>query len=106
MSARVELVDLLERMGDEAADAAWLAGVAALEKAALDARAALEFRWRSYPRGELRALRRNVKQGLALCRLAMLTAEADRERFEVDRRLAEELAEQARRAKRVGQSAH
>lgn len=99
MTSRNELDRLLERGADDVADAALLVGIGLIEKACADARAALEFRWRSYPRGELRGLRRGVKAGLRLCTLAMLVVEVDRERFDEERRLHEDLAAAARTAK-------
>lgn len=98
MRARGELDRLLEHNADDVADATLLVGLALIEKACADARAALEFRWRSYPRGELRALRRGLRAGLRMCTAAMLVSEAEREQFEQDRRLADELAAAARQA--------
>lgn len=99
MTARAELDRLIERNADDTADAALLVGLALIEKACADARAAIEFRWRSHPRGEVRHLRRGVRAGLRMCTVAMLIAEADRERFEAERLLAEDLAARARAAK-------
>lgn len=97
MRARAELDRLFERhTADDVADAALLVGIAMVERACARSREALEFRWRSYPRGELRALRRGVREGLEVCRFATLLSEADRERFEEG--LAVHLEREAARA--------
>lgn len=109
MTARNELDRLVERNADDVADAALLVGLGLIEKACADARAALDFRWRSYPRGEVRALRRGLRAGSRLVTFAALVAEADRERFAAEVRLADDLAAAARAAKgrsRVAGSGH
>jgi hypothetical protein len=103
MGARVELDRLFERhTADDVADAALLVGIGMIERACVRSREALEFRWRSYPGGELRVLRRGVRTGLEVCRFATLLAEADRERFEegLAAHLAQQAAREAARAKR------
>lgn len=99
MARLPQLEQLLERHDvDDVADAALLAGLALIERQVGRTREAVEFRWRSYPRGELRALRRGMRLGLELCRFAVALAEAEREHFE--RGLHHELHQRAQRAAR------
>jgi hypothetical protein len=88
----------LERLdhydADEVAAAVWWTAISRLELAVQEARQGLDGRWRSYPRGELRRLRRNVAGAFALARFAV---ELDEER---EREFAEVVARQARTAAR------
>jgi len=90
----------LERHADDTADAAFLAGIAMIERACAAARESVEFRWRSWPRGEFRRLRGSIRLGLLICRFAVLTREADQERWDeatAAARMLEELNARARR---------
>lgn len=88
MTARNELERFGARYGDEVANVVWTAALGMLEQAAAAAREGIWGRWRTYPRGELKRLRRDVARGLALARLAVaLQDEADAS----DRDLAEDL---------------
>jgi hypothetical protein len=70
----------VDRYGDEAAEVAWMAGLAWLERAADSAREGKWGRFRHYPGGELRRLRLDVSRALQLCRdndlMRALTQEA------------------------------
>lgn len=72
----------LERHGERAAETAWLASLAMVERAAQDAREGQWGRWQFYPRGELRRLRGEIAAALELARLAAYSQQAvnDRER--------------------------
>lgn len=98
--AAAGLVRFLEETCD-APEVLWCAGLALLERGVVDARErSAHFRHR--PSSDLRRLRREVAQGLRLCRLAAHLQVADDERegelHEELRRLAEEAGRQARRA--------
>jgi hypothetical protein len=98
VTRRRELDALLDRHADDLADACLLAGVALIERACSRSRESVDFRWRSYPRGELRALRRSLQQGIALARMGCLMREVDDERWlerEQRRELAQELLDRA-----------
>lgn len=102
--AQRALAAFLEQYADETGDAAFLAGIAIIERACARARESLDFRWRSWPRGEMRAFRRSIKIGLLMCRFGVLTKEAEDERWDQRAdaaRLAEDLrARAARKAQR------
>lgn len=90
----------LEHHTDDTADAAFLAGVAMIERACERARESVDYRWRSFPRGELRAFRRSLKLGLLMCRFAVLAREADDQRWDelaAAAQLAEDLRARTRR---------
>jgi hypothetical protein len=81
--------------GDETAEIVWAASLTMLEQAAKRAGEGTWGRWRNFPRGELRRLRRDVARALELARLAVaLEAEADAAGAD----LAEELHRAARAA--------
>lgn len=78
MTKTSELERFGARYGDEVASVVWTAALGMLEQAAKAAREGNWGRWRNYPRGELRRLRRDVARALELARLAVaLQAEAD-----------------------------
>lgn len=66
----------LERYS-EAPEVMWTAAVAWIERAAADARAASGRRWRHYPQGEIRRLRRELAGALMLARLAAAMQEEE-----------------------------
>jgi hypothetical protein len=81
------LAFFLERYGDAAAEAVWLASLAMLERAIRDAREG-PGRWRLNPSGELRRLRRDVAGALLMARVAVELQDATQVRFdELDRDL-------------------
>lgn len=69
----------LERVGEEAAEVAWQAAGAWLERAARESRDGHFGRFRYYPQGELRRLRRDVKHALELARFAVALQEEENE---------------------------
>lgn len=98
------LAAYVERRGDRAAEVAWEASLALIVKAVDDAREGRFGRWRAYPRGELRRLRRDLAEGLELARLAVALQEEDREQTrELDGELRG-LAGDAGRARRRAQT--
>jgi hypothetical protein len=102
MSARRGLAAFVERRGDRSAEVVWSAALAMLERACADARECSSSRWRWYPAGELRRLRRDVAEGLELARLAVALQEEDAEqRRELDRDLAAAAAEAGRARRRA-----
>lgn len=104
MSALKGLAAFVERRGDRAAEVVWDAALVMLERACADAREAQSARWRSWPRGELRRLRRDLAEGLELARLAVALQEEDHEQGrEMDRDLVE-LAAAAGKAQRRAQT--
>jgi hypothetical protein len=66
----------VERYAEKSAEALWVAALALLERAAVDARAS-PGRWRAYPAGELRRLRRELVPALLLARVAVALQEED-----------------------------
>lgn len=98
--AAAALVRYLENV-DDAPEVVYLAAVAMLERAVTEAREFRPSQWRYYPRGQLRRLRRNVAQGLALARVAVNLQEAQNDAGrELDRELREQAAEAGRRRRR------
>lgn len=71
------LTKLLELYADRAGEAAWLAGLSMLERAGIESREGIYGRWRHYPRGELRRVRREVSAALQLLRVAVALQEAE-----------------------------
>lgn len=63
-------LDFVERFGDDAGEALFMAGLAMLDQALARAREGTYGRFRHYPRGELRRLRKDVSRGLTMCRQA------------------------------------
>jgi len=92
----------LERHADRAASTAWVAALAMIEAACQEARERSHSRWRYYPAGELRRLRRDLAAALELARFAVALAEEERtltETLERDARAERDQAgRQARRA--------
>jgi len=103
-SRRGALESFLEQHADDTADAAFLAGIAMIERACMAARESVDYRWRSWPRGELRRLRGSLKLGLLLCRFAVLAREADEERWDEATEAARMVAELNGRARRRAQT--
>src|SRR3972149_8707621 len=68
----------LERHADRAASTAWVAALAMIEAACQEARERSHSRWRYYPAGELRRLRRDLAAALELARFAVALAEEER----------------------------
>lgn len=92
----------VERRGDRAAEVAWDAALALIRRAADDAGEGRWGRWRFYPKGELRRLRRDLAEGLELARLAVALCEEDKlQTAELDAELAEVAAEAGRARRRA-----
>lgn len=85
----------VERYGEDAAEATWWAALAMLERATTLAREGQFGRWRHYPRGELRRLRRDVSRALLLARCAVDLQDESNETY---RELTEDLRAEASRA--------
>jgi hypothetical protein len=98
------MAGFLDRFGDESAEIAWLAGLAWIDRAAAAAREGKWGRFRYYPAGELRRLRRDLAGALQLCRWAVAMQEEENEH---SRELTAELhaaAEEAGRRRRRAQT--
>jgi hypothetical protein len=95
------LAAFVERHGDHAAEVLWWGALSLLERAAHEAREGNWGRWRHYPRGELRRLRRDLAEALELARLAVAFQDEENARMRdlgVDlRREAAEVAAAHRR---------
>ena len=78
-SGLLGLAGYLERRGDRAAEVLWDAALAMVNCATEEAGRGGSLRWRSYPRGELRRLRRDLAEALELARLAVAIREEDEE---------------------------
>ncbi len=76
-TAKRGLQAFVDRYGTEAPEAIWTAALALLEKAATDARAVSGNRWRHYPQGEIRRLRRELAGAMMLARLAAALQEEE-----------------------------
>lgn len=101
MSAVDGLAGFLERRGDRAAEVVWEAALVMVARAAEEAREGHWGRWRHYPSGELRRLRRDLAEALELARLAVALREEEHNRSaELDAELATQAAEAARRRRR------
>jgi hypothetical protein len=87
------LAAFLEDCREDAAEASWSAGLAMIERACARARES-ETRFRFYPPGELRKLRRGIARGLVLCRFAVALQQDENA-------LMHELMEPAREAARA-----
>lgn len=70
----------LEEHSGRAAEILWDAALVIARQAVDDTRATTQSRWRSFPRGELRVLRRDLARALALARLAVALQEDEHER--------------------------
>jgi len=100
---RQGLEAFLERHGDRAAETLWWSALAILDRAVEDAAEGKWGRWRFYPAGELRRLRRDLAEGLELARLAVALQEEENEsRAELDAELREAAAEAGRKRRRQG----
>lgn len=95
MTAQSDLERFGARYGDETAEIIWAAALSMLEQAARRAGEGTWGRWRNFPSGELRRLRRDVARALALARLAV-ALEAEEVAAGAD--LAEDLRRAASRA--------
>lgn len=89
-AAALALLAFLEDAGD-APEVLWAAGLAMIRHALDEAGEGMP-RFRVYPRGQLRHVRRDVATGLKLARLAVVLQEAETER---DRELVADLHEAA-----------
>lgn len=76
--AAASLLAFLQDVGD-APEVLWSAGLAMLDRAVADGRAAGHSRFRHHPRGQLRLVRRELAQAMQLLRLAVALQEAERE---------------------------
>jgi hypothetical protein len=86
----------------DAPEVLWLAAVAMLERATAEAREAKWSRFRYYPAGELRRLRRSLSEGVRLARLAVAIQEDENDRNRaLDVELAEAAAEVGRARRRA-----
>lgn len=92
------IAGFLERHGRDVPEILYVAGLAWLEQAAREAREASLARWRHYPRGELRRIRRDVARALRLLDLAVSAQEDENART---RTLAQDLRDEAERAARA-----
>lgn len=90
-----ELARFSARYGDETAEIVWASALSMLEQAAKRAGEGTWGRWRFFPQGELRRLRRDVARALALARLAV-ALEVEENAAGAD--LAEELRREAAKA--------
>jgi hypothetical protein len=98
-----ELASFLQEHGDDAAEAAWLAAIALIENACGRGREGQFGRWRAFPRGELRRLRRDIAAGLRLARFAVVLQDAENARYdELEVELREAAAEAGRKRRRAG----
>lgn len=68
-------LDFIERFGDDAGEALFMASLAMLEQAAVRAREGTWGRWSHFPRGEVRRLRRDVGRAMRLAHQALLLQE-------------------------------
>lgn len=102
LSAVEGIAGFVSRRGDRAAEVVWDAALAMLERAFRDARESSESRWRWYPRGELRRLRRDVAEALELARLAVALREEEQEQSrELDEELTRTAAEAGKARRRA-----
>jgi hypothetical protein len=89
-----ELSGFLELAGDRAAETLWLAALSMIERAVAEAREGKWSRFRAFPRGELRRLRRDLAEALLMARLAAAVQIDDNE---LTRELMRPLREAAER---------
>lgn len=94
------LEGFFERVGDEAAEVAWEAALAWAERSVRDARAGNFGRFRWYPSGELRRLRRDLAHALELARFAVALQEEENDVLRALTRQAREALEEAEKARR------
>jgi hypothetical protein len=92
-------LDFVERFGDEAGEALFNAGLAMIDQAVGRAREGVWGRWRFYPRGEVRKLRRDIARALRMIRQAQLLQEQISSEL---RDLTYDLTDRARAAGRNG----
>jgi len=98
------LLAFLEDASD-APEVLWAAGLAMIERAVSEAKEARYGRFRHYPAGQLRRLRRDLSDGLKLSRLAVVLQEADTARgAELDAELHAAAAAAAGAARRRAQT--
>ncbi len=90
--ALAALAAFLDHHGDRAGEAAWLAGLAMIERVGVEAREGIYGRWRHYPAGELRRVRRDVAAALSILRVAVSLQEAENANM---RELTTDLAQRA-----------
>jgi hypothetical protein len=96
------LAAFLDRRGDRAAEVLWDAALTMVVRAAADAREAHPQRWRGYPRGELRRLRRDMAEALELARLAVALREEEQDQHgDLEDELHRAAAEAGARARRA-----
>jgi hypothetical protein len=69
-SSHPTVEQFIERFGTEAPEVIWTAALAWMERSAAEARKDSGTRWRYYPHGALRHLRRDVAGALLLARFA------------------------------------
>ena len=98
------LAELFEQEGDRAAETVYMAAVAMLERAAVEARESHGRRWRVYPKAELRQLRRDVALAMRLARTACAIHEVELARDEAMYAELRAAAEEAGRARRRAQT--
>lgn len=97
------LAGFLDRYAEDSAEVAWTAATALLERAATCAREGNFGRFRYYPAGELRRLRRDVAVALALARFAVAMQEEENEaKRDLTRELYEAAEDAGRRRRRQG----
>jgi hypothetical protein len=119
--SRVEVgpgLQFVERFGDDAGEALWYAGLALLDQAVKRGQEGAYGRFRHFPGGELRRLRKDLARGLSMCResctlqdlvngeLRELTRDLDEQAQEAGRRRRREQtwpAEQARLERRLAE---
>jgi histone H3/H4 len=95
--------DFFDLYGERAAEVAWQAGLQMIAAAAREASEGTWGRWRSFPQGELRRLRRDLTAGLWLCRLAVhAQAEVNERAHELTADLMAEAREAGRLQRRAG----
>jgi hypothetical protein len=86
------------------AEVAWLASLAWLERAAVEAREVADSRFRAFPEGELSRLRHELAGALSLARFAVAARRADEDLVAELTREAREAAADAGRARRREQT--
>jgi len=96
-------LNFVDRFGEEAGEALFMAGVAMLEQAVARAREGVYGRWKYFPAGEVRKLRRDVARALRLVHEAQRVQDLVNEELrELSRPIDEMLLERARAERRAG----
>jgi hypothetical protein len=96
-------LNFVDRFGDDAGEALFMAGIAMIEQAVNRAREGVYGRWRYFPGGEVRKLRQQIARGLRLVHEAQLLQDhVNDELRALTQPIDELLADRAREKRRAG----